>query len=374
VRVLVLLSDLGDNGAHRVALQRALAWQRAGDEVVLLSLVHPRDGDLAVPPELRTVFATDHPQQLRVALPAGLRRARRWAAHADVVVSATEIGLGMLVATAAARSTGRPVSVFVQSDPERAAAAHVPPWARAATRAALATATQAVCVGVDLAARVAPLRRGRDTVAVPNAVPGAEIAARVAARGVPTRDPGAPPLVVGCGRLTRQKGFDLLLEAVAGARERGAPEVEVVVLGEGDDRADLQEQADRLLGAGAVRFPGHVADPASVIAAADVFVLSSRWEGFGLVLLEALAVGTPCLAFDCPSGPREVLADGSFGGLVPADDVPALSRALARHLADPAPLRAAAGRARAGAPRMFDPAAAADEHRAALARLVPGRR
>lgn len=370
----MLLSDLGDNGAHRVALQRALAWQRGGDDVVLLSLVHPRAGDLAVPPELRTVFATDRPRQLRVALPAGLAVARRWAAHADVVVSATEIGLGMLLATAAARSTGRPVSVFVQSDPERAMTAYLPPWARPATRAALATASQAVCVSVDLVARLASLRRGRDTVAVPNAVPGAEIATAVASHGADVRDPGAPPLVVGCGRLTRQKGFDLLLEAVAGARELGAPAVEVVVLGEGDDRVDLQEQADRLLGAGTVRFPGHVPEPAAVIAAADVFVLSSRWEGYALVLLEALAVGTPCLALDCPTGPREVLADGAFGGLLPAEDVPALARALADHLADPAPLRAAAGRALAEAARMFDPAAAASEHRAALARLVTGRR
>ncbi|SDF65394.1 glycosyltransferase [Klenkia brasiliensis] len=372
MRILLLLSDLGDNGAHRVALERALAWQRAGDEVALLSLVHPGPGDLAVPRELRLLFATDDPRPLRVALPAGLARARRWAARADVVVSATEIGLGLLVATAAARAARRPVSVLVQSDPAHALASYVPPWAQPPTRAALATATQAVCVGVDLAARVAPLRHDRETVAVPNAVPGPEVAA--AARRGPRRDPGAPPLVVGCGRLTRQKGFDLLLEAVAAARGLGAPAVEVVVLGEGDDRTALEAQAERLLGPGVVAFPGHVADPHAVVGTADVFVLPSRWEGYALALVEALAAGTPCVALDCPTGPREVLADGAFGALVPAEDVPALARALADHLADPAPLRAAAARAVVEAPRMFDPAAAAAEHRAALARLVDGRR
>lgn len=372
MRVLVVLSGLGDNGAHRVALARALAWHRAGDDVVLLSLVHPQPGDVAVPDGPRLVLATDRPRQLRVALPAGLARAVREAAHADVVVSATEVGLGLLVATAAARATRRPLSVFVQSDPDRAIASYVPPWARRATRAALGSATQAVCVSRDLVARLAPSRRGRSTVAVPNAVPGEEVA--TAARRAPARPPGAPALVVGCGRLTAQKGFDLLVEAVAAARELGAPPVEVVVLGEGDDRAELEALAERRLGPGVARFPGHVDDPHPVIAAADAFVLTSRWEGFPLVLLEALAAGTPSLALDCPTGPREVLGDGAFGAVVGPGDVGALARALADHLADPAPLRAAAARARTQAPRLFNPAEAAAEHRAALAGLVRARR
>jgi hypothetical protein len=372
VRILVVLSDLGDSGAHRVALERAAAWAHAGDEVALLVLVHPRPGDLPFPEGPTIVFATDAPRQLRIALPAGLARARRWAARADVVVSGSEIGLGMLVATAAARSTGRPISVLVQSEPERAIAGYVPRWARWATRVALTTANQAVCVSTGLAAGLAPGRRGRDTVAVPNAVRGEDIAA--AARLAPRRAPGSPPLVVGCGRLAHDKGFDLLIEAVAAARDLGAPLVEVVVLGQGDDRAALEELAVQRLGPGVASFPGHVADPHAVVGSADVFVLSSRWEGFGLVLAEALASGTPCLSFDCPTGPREVLADGAFGALVGAEDVTALGRALADHLADHAPLRAAAARARVEAPRLFDPATAAADHRDALAGLVTGRR
>lgn len=372
MRILVLMSDLGDSGAHRVALDRALAWHRTGDEVVVLSLVHPRPGDIPVPAGVRVVFATDVPRQLRAALPAGLARARRWAARADVVVSATEIGLGMLVATAAARAARRPVSVLVQADPTRAAEAYVPRWARRLTRAALTTATQVVCVSTGLATDLAASRRGRDTVTVLNAVRGDELAA--AARRAPARAPGAPKLVVGCGHLARVKGFDLLLEAVAVARGMGAPPLELVVLGEGDDREALEDQAVRLLGAGVAHFPGHVADPQSIIGAADALVVSSRWEGFGLVLAEALAGGTPCIAFDCPSGPREVLADGAFGALVAPEDVPGLARALVDHLTDPAPLRAAAARARSEAPRLFDPEVAAADHRAALARLVAGRR
>ncbi|MFC7574267.1 glycosyltransferase [Klenkia terrae] len=122
------------------------------------------------------------------------------------------------------------------------------------------------------------------------------------------------------------------------------------------------------------RFPGHVADPQSIIGTADALVVSSRWEGFGLVLAEALAGGTPCIAFDCPSGPREVLADGAFGALVAPEDVPGLARALVDHLTDPGPLRAAAARARSEAPRLFAPEVAAADHRAALARLVADRR
>jgi glycosyltransferase involved in cell wall biosynthesis len=119
-----------------------------------------------------------------------------------------------------------------------------------------------------------------------------------------------------------------------------------------------------------VSFEGFQANPFAFMRAADVFVLSSEFEGFGNVIVEAMAVGTPVVATDCPYGPEEILDGGRYGCLVPPGDPQALADALARVLADPA-LRArmsAAGRERA---RAFSSQAIADEYAALFERVLP---
>jgi glycosyltransferase involved in cell wall biosynthesis len=86
-----------------------------------------------------------------------------------------------------------------------------------------------------------------------------------------------------------------------------------------------------------VALPGFVPEPYAYMAHADLFAFTSRWEGLGFVPIEALAVGTPVVSTDCPSGPREVLADGRYGPLVPVDDAAALARALIATLDHPLP-------------------------------------
>lgn len=134
------------------------------------------------------------------------------------------------------------------------------------------------------------------------------------------------PTVLAVGRFVPQKDFGTLLEAFAMAR-RSRP-ARLVLLGDGVLRPDLEEQVNRLGIGDDVSLPGFVANPYPSMAAADVFVLSSRWEGSPGVLIEAMSCGTPVIATDCPSGPRQILDGGRYGRLVRPSDPAALADAL----------------------------------------------
>jgi glycosyltransferase involved in cell wall biosynthesis len=137
------------------------------------------------------------------------------------------------------------------------------------------------------------------------------------------------------GRLTHQKGFDLLLEAIVGVRAAGVP-ARLTIVGVGELEAELRAKADALGLADVVALVGFQEHPARFFAHADVFVLSSRYEGMPNVVLEALACGLPVVAFDCPHGVSEVVHDGVNGRLIAAEDVPALTAALVDVLRDDA--------------------------------------
>jgi glycosyltransferase involved in cell wall biosynthesis len=110
-----------------------------------------------------------------------------------------------------------------------------------------------------------------------------------------------------------------------------------VILGEGGERDRIESLAESLGVADDVWLPGFVDNPYKYMRRADVFALSSEWEGFGNVVVEAMACGTPVVSTDCPSGPAEILADGEFGRLVPVGDDGALADAVAATLDDPLP-------------------------------------
>ncbi|WP_227815622.1 glycosyltransferase [Nitrogeniibacter aestuarii] len=143
----------------------------------------------------------------------------------------------------------------------------------------------------------------------------------------------APPVILGVGGLRRQKGFDTLVRAFA--RVRAARPCRLLILGEGHLRASLTSLAEELGVVGDVLMPGFDPDPYPSVSRASVFVLSSRWEGSPNALTEALALGTPVVSTDCPSGPREVLRGGDVAPLVPVDDVTAMADAIDRVLDAP---------------------------------------
>jgi glycosyltransferase involved in cell wall biosynthesis len=151
------------------------------------------------------------------------------------------------------------------------------------------------------------------------------------------RSPSIGTRFVAVGRLERQKGFDLLLEAFSRIAHQ-LPKGTLVIFGEGPERASLERQARELGIADRVRMPGVTNAPGDWLSAGDVFVLSSRFEGFPNVLLEALMAGMATIAFDCPWGPAEILGVKDAGLLIPAADVGKLAEAL-RRVATDQPLR-----------------------------------
>lgn len=143
------------------------------------------------------------------------------------------------------------------------------------------------------------------------------------------------PVVLGAGRLSRQKDFALLLRAFAEVRKTRP--CRLVILGDGEERAALETLARELGVGGDVAFPGFALNPYPYLARAGVFVLSSRWEGLPTVLIEAMALGVPVVSTDCASGPREIL-DGSPERLVAVGDREGLARAIAAALDDARPV------------------------------------
>ncbi|WP_206199358.1 glycosyltransferase [Parasulfuritortus cantonensis] len=170
---------------------------------------------------------------------------------------------------------------------------------------------------------------------------------------------GAPPVLLGVGELSTRKDFATLVRAHARLVER--LDCRLVILGEGRQRDALMRLAGQLGTADRLDLPGFVANPYPYMARAAAFALTSRWEGLGIVLVEALALGTPAAACDCPSGPREVLADGRYGPLVAVADDAALADALEGLLRRP-PEREALK----AAARPYTVAASAEAYLAAL--------
>lgn len=156
------------------------------------------------------------------------------------------------------------------------------------------------------------------------------------------------------GRLSHQKGQDILLRALSIARP-DLPPVTLTLVGTGTDEPKLRRLCAKLGLDDVVDFVGYTPDPASYFRSADCFVLPSRWEGFGMVLIEALHFGLPLLAADCEFGPSDIVTDSRIGDLVLARSAEALAEGLKRaavrrpDLNDEAARRAAAGKYARGA-------------------------
>jgi len=141
------------------------------------------------------------------------------------------------------------------------------------------------------------------------------------------------PIILGVGRLVEQKDFSTLIRAFALVRQHYP--ARLIILGEGTDRPQLEALIRELGIETEIFLPGFADNPYAYMAKASVFVLSSAWEGFGNVLVEAMAVGNSVVSTNCKSGPAEILENGKYGQLVSVGDVNALAKAILATLNQP---------------------------------------
>jgi glycosyltransferase involved in cell wall biosynthesis len=346
VRLAVVLPSLGAGGTERVVNVVANHWARQrGWLVTIVTLETPGTPPyyafdprvtirrLGLPPGRRPKLSAAWQVVRRVAV---LRRALREAAPDIVISFLTRTNIMAVLAT---RGMGMPVIVSERNNPELQAFGPVWNWLRARLypRAfCLVTMTEGALGFFP------PEMRERGRV-IPNPV---DLPAN-------WRERRGGNVLAAVGRLVPQKGFDLLLQAFAEIAPRFSGWT-LVIWGEGEERARLERQRDSLGLRDRVRFPGVSERPGVWVETADAFVLSSRYEGWGIVLLEAMAAGLPVVSFDCEWGPRDMVEDGVDGLLVPREDVTALARALAAVLGDPT-LRARLGTTARASAQRFTP-------------------
>lgn len=346
-RIAFFLPSLRGGGAERAVLGLARGLARRGLAVDLV-LARAEGPHLAKAEQAGRVVDLGAGRVLGALLPlARYLRRERPAALLSTLTHASA------VAVLAHRLAGRPGRLVVREGNHVSRAAEtstrlrsrlVPRVARWAYPLADVVVANSAGVAADL---VGSLELPVETVRViPNLVE-IEVIREAAAEPLrhPWLGPGAPPLLLAAGRLVPQKGFDTLLRAFALAR-RERP-MRLVVLGEGAERGHLERLAGALGVSAEVRLPGFQANPYPWLARARLFVLSSLWEGSPNVLVEAMALGTPVVATDCPAGPAELLEGGRLGPLVPVGDAGALAAAIRGSLDHPVPaqeLRQAAAR------------------------------
>jgi glycosyltransferase involved in cell wall biosynthesis len=324
-RIAIIVPGLGAGGTEHVVTTIANHWAKSGFGITIVTL-EPKATrpyysldpsvevkNLNVPPQVRSPIAST----LLVAKRLLTIRRQLIAIRPDIVVSfLTRVNIITLLAT---RGLRIPVIVSERNNPQLQHFGLT--WRK--LRQALYPVAFGLVTMTQGAMDFFPKAQRKRSWVIPNFVNlPKDLAKRKEGRNI-----------VAVGRLVPQKGFDLLIEAFSRIAAANT-DWNLIIWGEGPDREKLTARRDALGLGERIQLPGISKSPGAWLQTADVFVMSSRFEGWGIVLLEAMAHGLPCVSYACNFGPSDMITDGQNGLLVPPENVEALATAMAQVLHD----------------------------------------
>lgn len=331
-RILIVIRSLGGGGAERVAVDLAEYWTAKGRQVTIATRADESSDAYALPPAVERVVLGLAQESRGLLEGLWLNVRRVWRLRRLIRRTKPDIVLGMMTTSSilAVIAAGRLPCRVIATEHTHPPVQTISGLWRRLRRWSYPRASRVVTLTSGTAEWVTQHLPGSRLAVIPNAVrwPLAQTEPVVEP---PAREGRFRLLAV--GRLHPLKGFDLLIEAFARVA-RQQPDWDLVILGEGALRDPLQRQIDTLGLSERISLPGRVGNVGDWYGQSDMYVLSSRAEGLSNTLLEAMASGLPCVAFDCDTGPREIIRPDIDGVLVrPNGDVQALAEQLADMMA-----------------------------------------
>ncbi len=336
MNLLIFIYSLNSGGAERVTAHLANHWATQGWRVTVVTLTSSASDFYQLDPTVRRIGldVAGHSRSALAGMAANLRRvaalrrvlrevrpdvALAMMSTANVLLALAMFGMSGVVAVGSERI-------------------HPPriPLGRAweALRSRLYSRLDAVVALTSESAQwLRQHTRARRVPVIPN-VAAWPLPIQAPTMALPAREPGQHVLLA-VGRLERQKNYPSLIQAFQQLAD-AFPDWRLVILGEGSQRQALEAQVTAAGLQARISLPGRAGNVGQWYEAADLYVMSSRFEGFPNTLAEAMAHGLPAVSFDCDTGPRDIIRHEVDGLLVPAADVPALASALRRLMADEA--------------------------------------
>jgi len=329
MKIILLTSSLMAGGAQRVAITLCNAWAMRGDQVSLIpTFSGGGEPFYKISDEVELIYLADVVNIKKKSLSSHAQRLlalRRLIVERqpDIVISfLPNVNVAAIMASAFLRI---PLIICERNDPSIEPQPKLEKFACWLTYRYADMLTVQTDVVAEKVMQIYP--RLKKIRSIANPLPDGVVAIKK------SRSNKQRKILLSLGRLDRQKQVNLIINAFAGVVPR-FEEWDLHIYGDGPLKVELEEQIRNLGLQGCVFLKGNTTEPWQIMAGADAFLMTSKYEGFPNSLLEAMGVGLPCVTFDCPSGPREITNNGKYAMLVKLDDQNGLITALEKIMSD----------------------------------------